>query len=90
MLKNSGQIISTNNRLNSLKIAEKKGFEIAILDDGLQQKNINYDLKILCFNSKKGFGNEFLLPAGPLRESFNEINNCDLILLMEKKKTINL
>ena len=81
LLENSGQTISTNNRSNSLKIAERKGFEMAILDDGFQQKNISYDLKILCFNSKKGIGNAMLLPSGPLRESFNEVNNCDLIFI---------
>ena len=92
LLRNSGQIISTNSRLNSLKIAEEKGFEIAILDDGFQQKNICYDLKILCFNSKKGIGNGMVLPAGPLRESFNEINNCDLIFIngeIKNNKLIN-
>ena len=92
ILKNSGQTISTNNRLNSLKIAEKKGYEVAILDDGFQQKNINYDLKILCFNSKKGIGNGMVLPSGPLRESFNEIHNCDLIFIngeIKNNKLIN-
>ena len=81
LLKNNGKVISTNNRLNALDIAEKKKFEIAILDDGFQQKNIKYNLKILCFNSFQGIGNGMLLPAGPLRESFEEINNCDLIFI---------
>ena len=60
---------------------QKKKIEVAILDDGFQQKNIKYDLKILCFNSLKGIGNGMLLPSGPLRESFSEINNCDLIFI---------
>ena len=90
LLENSGKIISTNNRSNSLNIAQKKGYEIAILDDGFQQKNINYDLKILCFNSKKGIGNGMVLPSGPLRESFNEINNCDLIFINGENKNNKL
>ena len=90
LLENSGKIISTNSRSNSLNIAQKKGFEIAILDDGFQQKNINYDLKILCFNSKKGIGNGMVLPSGPLRESFNEINNCDLIFINGENKNNKL
>jgi len=81
LLKNSGQTISSNSRLDSLIIAEKKGFEVAILDDGFQQKNISYNLKILCFNSNKENGNGMLLPSGPLREIFNEINNCDLVFI---------
>ena len=90
LLENSGKIISTNSRSNSLNIAQKKGYEIAILDDGFQQKNINYDLKILCFNSKKGIGNGMVLPSGPLRESFNEINNCDLIFINGENKNNKL
>ena len=90
LLENSGKIVSTDSRSNSLNIAEKKGFEVAILDDGFQQKNIDYDLKILCFNSKKGIGNGMLLPSGPLRESFSEINNCDLIFINGENKNNKL
>ena len=53
----------------------EKIFDLAILDDGLQQKNIEYDLKIVCINSYEGFGNNFLLPAGPLRENLYELKN---------------
>jgi tetraacyldisaccharide 4'-kinase len=60
------------------------------LDDGLQQKNINYDLKIACFNSEYALGNEYLLPAGPLRESLNQVKNYDLIFLNGEKKNKKL
>ena len=45
--------------MHALKTAQTK-FDVAILDDGLQQKTIKYDLKIVCINSTDGFGNEFL------------------------------
>ena len=61
--------ISKSNRLSSLDFAEQKNFEIAILDDGLQQ-NINYNLKIACFNTGEGIGNGYLLPAGPLEKVY--------------------
>ena len=81
LLKKNGNIIATSSRINSLKIAEKKKYDFAILDDGLQQKNIQYDLKIACFNSSEFIGNGFVLPAGPLRESIKEIRNYDIIFL---------
>tara|TARA_B100001996_G_C18619523_1_gene577086 strand:+ start:65 stop:988 length:924 start_codon:yes stop_codon:yes gene_type:complete len=90
LLKNKGKIISSDNRENALFNAVKKKYELAILDDGLQQKNINYDLKIVCFNSKEALGNEFMLPAGPLRESLNVIKNYDLIFLNGEKKNNKL
>ena len=80
LLKKRGKIISSKNRIDSLKTAEKN-FDLAILDDGLQQKNIEYDLKIVCINSYEGFGNNFLLPAGPLRENSNELKNYDIVFL---------
>ena len=81
LLKKNGDVITKNNRINSLKHAEKKKYDFAILDDGLQQKNIAYDLKIACFNSSEFIGNGFVLPAGPLRESIKEIKDYDMIFL---------
>ena len=89
LLKKRGKIISSKNRVNALKDAEKK-FELAILDDGLQQKNIKYDLKIVCINSYEGFGNNFLLPAGPLRENLNELKNYNIAFLNGFKKNKKL
>ena len=90
LLKSYGIVISKMDRINSLKIAEKRKFQLALLDDGLQQKNINYDLKIVCFNPEEGYGNGFLLPAGPLRESLNEIKNYDLAFLIGERKNTKL
>tara|TARA_B100000161_G_scaffold125292_1_gene88844 strand:+ start:1047 stop:1970 length:924 start_codon:yes stop_codon:yes gene_type:complete len=90
LLKNRGKIILSNNRVSALLTAVKKKFEIAILDDGLQQKNINYDLKIICFNSEEAIGNQHIIPAGPLRENINEIKNYDLVFLNGDKKNYKL
>ncbi len=90
LLKKNGEVISLKSRLFSLSLATQKKFDVAILDDGLQQKTIKYNLKIVCINSTNGFGNGFLLPAGPLRESVNEIKNYDLAFLNGEKKNIQL
>jgi tetraacyldisaccharide 4'-kinase len=86
LLNNKGKIISSSNREDALLAASKKKYQVAILDDGLQQKNINYNLRIACFNSEYGLGNEFTLPAGPLRENLSVIKNYDLIFLNGEKK----
>lgn len=85
LLNNKGEIISSSNREDALLAASKKKYQVAILDDGLQQKNINYNLRIACFNSEYGLGNEFTLPAGPLRENLSVIKNYDLIFLNGEK-----
>ena len=90
LLNNKGKIISSSNREDALFTASKKKYQVAILDDGLQQKNINYDLKIAYFNSKYAFGNGYVLPAGPLRENLNIIKDYDLIFLNGEKKNKKL
>ena len=71
-----------------------------IFDDGLQEKSINYDLKIVCFNSLKLDGNGLIIPAGPLRERLNSIKDYDVAsnenlnkeskTFIDKIKNINL
>jgi len=90
LLSNTGEIISATSRESALLSAVNKNYQLAILDDGLQQKNINYDLKIACFNSEYAIGNEYMLPAGPLRENLNEVKNYDLIFLNGEKKNNKL
>ena len=90
LLNNKGKIISSTSRENALLTAIKKKYQVAILDDGLQQKNINYDLKIVCFNSEYALGNEYMLPAGPLRENLNVVKNYDLIFLNGGRKNNKL
>ena len=38
---------------------------------------MSYDLKFVCFNNTKWIGNNFLLPAGPLREKIESISKYD-------------
>ena len=92
-------IILNKNRLNALKEAEENKFNFVIFDDGLQDKSINYDLKIVCFNNLQWIGNGFLIPAGPLREKVNSVKKYDAVVLngdpslnkfiIEKLKEIN-
>ena len=72
------------NRLDALKEAEDKNFDCAIFDDGLQDKNINYDISIVCFSNSQWIGNGFLIPAGPLRENIASIKKYDAIVLNGK------
>ena len=83
-------MVSNLERTESLLKAQNQNFDLAILDDGLQEKKINYDLSIACFNPSYGLGNGFLLPAGPLRENISELGNYDAIFINGEKKNKNL
>ncbi len=90
ILSSYGNLISDENRNLSLEKAERKKFNLAILDDGLQDKKINYDISIACFNTTFGVGNGYLLPAGPLREKISILEKYSAVFLIGDKKNIKL
>ena len=79
ILEKNGKIFSSPNRIDAIKQAENENYEVAILDDGLQDKSIKYDLKFVCFNTINWIGNGMTIPAGPLREEIDELKNYDHI-----------
>lgn len=55
--------------------------DAVILDDGFQHIQLKRDLDVLIIDGEKGFGNEYLLPRGPLREPPSNIDRAGLILI---------
>ena len=55
------------------------------MDDGLQDVSIKKNLNIVCFNSVDLIGNGFLLPAGPLRDNLNKLNDCQIAIINGKR-----
>ena len=83
-----GNLICLNFREIALKIAQQKKYQLAILDDGLQEKGLNYDISIACFNSSDHVGNGLVIPAGPLRERLSSILDYDIAFLNGEKNNI--
>ena len=83
--KKFGFLILNTNRANAIKEAERKGFDSVILDDGFQDHRIKKDLNIICFNSAQLGGNGLVLPAGPLRESFDSLKRAQIVMINGEK-----
>ena len=81
LLEKNGKVFLANNRINCLKEAIKENYEYGIFDDGLQDYSIEYDFKILCFNTLNWVGNGMVIPAGPLRENIKKIKNYKFIFI---------
>lgn len=78
-------VLISKDRLKAAKYAiAELGAEILIMDDGFSNRKIHKDLNILLIDSKKLFGNERLLPLGPLREPVSEVKRAQKIVLVSK------
>ena len=77
---NFNHLILNSDRTGAIREAQNMNFDTAILDDGFQDYKIKKDLSIICFNSNFE-GNDFVIPAGPLRENLNSIKNAQIIVI---------
>jgi tetraacyldisaccharide 4'-kinase len=94
ILRNKTNLICEKTRKKILEKAIKNNFEVVIFDDGLQDRNINYDLKIVCFDSENWIGNGYLIPSGPLREKVDSLKKYDIVFLkgenLNEENIVNL
>ena len=67
-------------RVKGLRILETQACDIAISDDGLQHYNMARDVEICVVDGSRGIGNGFLLPAGPLREPVERLDEVDWVV----------
>lgn len=78
-------VITSKNRFEASKYAiEKFGVTKIVLDDGFQHRKLHRDLDIVLIDSEMGFGNENLLPAGPLREGLEAFDRIDKLVIVSK------
>ncbi|WP_430462403.1 tetraacyldisaccharide 4'-kinase [Thalassolituus sp. LLYu03] len=62
-------------------VAELAGkADLIFSDDGLQHYAMARQREIVVVDASRGFGNGWLLPAGPLREPVSRIDSVDLVL----------
>jgi len=66
-------------RVAALLRAAHQDVNVLILDDGLQHYAMRRDLEIAVVDAR-GFGNGFLLPAGPLREPGSRLRSVDAVV----------
>lgn len=55
--------------------------DILISDDGLQHKALARQFEIAVVDAQKGFGNQALFPAGPLREPISRLAKVNMVIV---------
>lgn len=79
--------ISKNRLFGARQIENMKQFQAIVLDDGMQCNLVKRDFTILVVDGKIGFGNNFMIPAGPMRETLSSgLKKTDLVVLIGEAK----
>jgi tetraacyldisaccharide 4'-kinase len=61
-------------------LVDTQAVDIILADDGLQHYQLPRDIEIVVIDGQRGFGSQFLLPAGPLRESMLKLAETDFLV----------
>ncbi|MDR0329219.1 MAG: tetraacyldisaccharide 4'-kinase [Rickettsia sp.] len=83
MLLKYGKVIASKKIQYILPFIQRIKPKVIIVDDAMQNPNFYKDIVILSVDADRLFGNELLIPAGPLREYPKQaIEKADIVILV--------
>lgn len=76
-----GIVLVGSNRIDVInRLIHDHGCDVVICDDGLQDYRFDHDIEIVMIDGDRIFGNHYLLPAGPLRESIQRLQKAHFVV----------
>ncbi|MBC7187723.1 MAG: tetraacyldisaccharide 4'-kinase, partial [Calditrichaeota bacterium] len=75
-------VIVDRDRVRAGRLAiERFGAQVLVLDDAFQHRRLRPDISVVLVDAMRGFGNGWLLPAGPLREPASRLAAATVVVL---------
>jgi len=84
-LRTGAIVVVCPDRVRAAQHAIELGADIIVSDDGLQHYRLARGFEIAVLDDERRFGNGFLLPAGPLRESSERLATVDAVVRTVRK-----
>lgn len=73
-------VVGPDRKANIKRLIAHYDVDIIISDDGMQHYKMARDIECCIVDSERRFGNGFLMPAGPLRETTKRLKSVDLVI----------
>ena len=84
-------VIVSRNPVFATKLIDQIKPDIIFVDDGMQNPSFYKDFVILMIDGMRGFANEMLLPAGPLRQDVSQAAAaCDIAISTNPSSSIDI
>lgn len=81
-------IVSPNRAAGAKFIEQLDSYDVILMDDGMQNPQLEKDVRILIFDGALGLQNNRILPAGPLRQTLSSaLPSADVIMINGPDKT---
>ena len=71
-------------RVAAARLAHQHGAEVVVCDDGLQHARLARDLEVAVVDARRGLGNGWMLPAGPLREPRSRLEKVHAVVFTQR------
>lgn len=83
LLLQKSPVVIIADRVAGAKQAIENSADLLIMDDGLQNPSLEKTLNLCVVDGRVGFGNQNVIPAGPLRMSLRSgFQDCDAIIIL--------
>ncbi|HUA33076.1 MAG TPA: tetraacyldisaccharide 4'-kinase [Candidatus Binataceae bacterium] len=78
-----GPIVIARRRIHGIELLKKLGApDVVLLDDGFQHVRLARDVDLVLVSAEGGFGNGWMLPAGPMREPIRAARRANAVVIV--------
>ncbi len=72
-------------RAKGAQLLEEQGVDFIIMDDGFQNPSLHKDFSLVVVDARRGIGNGFAMPGGPLRANLGaQLSHANAMLVVGK------
>lgn len=73
-------VVGPDRKANITLLEQQFCVDVIISDDGMQHYKMARDIECCIVDSQRQFGNNLLMPAGPLRETTKRLKSVDIVI----------